>query len=908
MSQKGFYSSWHELPHSQFVHWLFLLVIAGYLATGLVRATQMTLVVQVSNQVAQVAAAQTATINQQILKLPELTRTTIDKIEQLKVATSSAEREQLIKGLRVVIRQRSTALRQAARKNPRAVLQNVIAPELLVGLPDGLKTLLEKKVRLKGKFTHAIGEDFQNKVAENLYAITPDSATTTVDIHFTGQAPSLKTGDEISVDGVRIDDVAVVDNSPTSQGTIKLFAAAKVIEPSLLLAQVGGATTPTTVKKLVVLLVNFPGMTNLSGLPTADTIRTKIFSQPNSVRDYYRKISAGKWDIQGKVRPDGDVYGWFTIAADTSLGCNYWSWAGTADAAAKAAGIDLSGYTNRLYILNTTACSSWGGVASVGGDHAWLSGLTLWSDQTVGITTHELGHNFGMLHANLYSCSENGVAVPMDTSANCVSQQYGDYFDVMGGNSQGSYQMDATHMGQAALTGTGWFTSANTQTIDRAASSDGTYTLLPLEQPSSGVQSLRVKRDNGTYYYIEYRQPLGLDAPHTIYLGLNGVFIHLSTDYLTPSETNLILPHPEKTTLFDKAILKPGETFTDKNSGISITTVSQGTTGAKIRVTVNGVPIPPPGCPQTIPTLSLSPTTQSSQGGNALTYHYLLANTNPAGCPALSVNLAAATPTGWSATPTPLPGETIASGASVSRPLTISAPATAQSASYPIILTATNAVNSTVKTTAQATYVISPAISNGIPKVVISKPQANLILVGPVPLAINSGATSAVGISKIVIMVDNQLIKTCLDGTPSLSNTCNTSQAVSALASGNHLITVTATDKNSQTGSANLAFSKPVDVIRPTIGIVKPLTGFQLPATGSVSISATGTDAWGIKDIKISLDGKVIKDCLNGGVPLKDTCSVGPTITGLSVGSHLIEAVATDGNGNTSSAQVTVKK
>ena len=48
--------------------------------------------------------------------------------------------------------------------------------------------------------------------------------------------------------------------------------------------------------------------------------------------------------------------------------------------------------------------------------------------------THELGHNFGLGHANARSCTVNGVAVTIAADASCTTVNYADPFGTMGNN------------------------------------------------------------------------------------------------------------------------------------------------------------------------------------------------------------------------------------------------------------------------------------------------------------------------------------------------------------------------------------------------------------------------------------------------------------------------------------------
>src|SRR4029450_1571116 len=70
----------------------------------------------------------------------------------------------------------------------------------------------------------------------------------------------------------------------------------------------------------------------------------------------------------GQTWLTGDVFGWYTIAAN-STNCDTTTWANLADqAAATLGGANLSAYTRRIYgFPQTSACGFWG-QGTIGGN------------------------------------------------------------------------------------------------------------------------------------------------------------------------------------------------------------------------------------------------------------------------------------------------------------------------------------------------------------------------------------------------------------------------------------------------------------------------------------------------------------------------------------------------------------
>ena len=114
------------------------------------------------------------------------------------------------------------------------------------------------------------------------------------------------------------------------------------------------------------------------------------------------------------------------------------------------------------------------------------------------IGVHELGHNFGLLHANYWDCGNDVTRII------CPSVEYGDYFDIMGYNLYYGYNhFNAYHKRKI-----GWIDSTQVQ----ETVSPGNYFLVPLETEGNGIKTLKIPTMNGYNYYIEFIRPIGYDA------------------------------------------------------------------------------------------------------------------------------------------------------------------------------------------------------------------------------------------------------------------------------------------------------------------------------------------------------------------------------------------------------------
>jgi hypothetical protein len=292
----------------------------------------------------------------------------------------------------------------------------------------------------------------------------------------------------------------------------------------------------------------------------------------------------------------------------------------------------------------------------------------VWVQSWLGnfVVAHELAHNFGLGHSNSFVCKDsNNNVVPV--SDNCLSYEYGDVFDIMGRGSGWGLHMNNYQKGRL-----NWFTKTNTQSVTRSnVTSDGLYTIKPIEQLSSGVQSLKLYvNDSKLFYYLEYRQPFGFDVFNTTAAVVNGVSIRLAPDYSIYSDSLLIDTSQVRTGFYDAPLLVD-QTFTDIIRGVTITTVSATASEATVRVSF----LPPP-CVRSRPSIqvrSFSETPVLAYPGDRLEYSVTIGNNDSASCAAASFNITSQLPIGFVQEPanfsvTILPGQTVTSTIAVTSP------------------------------------------------------------------------------------------------------------------------------------------------------------------------------------------------------------------------------------------------
>src|SRR4029453_10498819 len=107
----------------------------------------------------------------------------------------------------------------------------------------------------------------------------------------------------------------------------------------------------------------------------------------------------------------------------------------TADIAIKArmaatrAGYTTERYSRLVYLFPAVPCRY---VGRGPGNEVWLDG-----EYWPGLVAHELGHTFGLGHANRWECPRVG----------CQAVEYGDRYAVMGGRATGQYASAEEHTG-----------------------------------------------------------------------------------------------------------------------------------------------------------------------------------------------------------------------------------------------------------------------------------------------------------------------------------------------------------------------------------------------------------------------------------------------------------------------------
>ncbi|MDC7708640.1 NEW3 domain-containing protein [Vogesella indigofera] len=525
------------------------------------------------------------------------------------------------------------------------------------------------QVELEGELEVLHEDDFKNKKSRTRHFLNSKSGER-YELKAKGRFPHLLSGSKIRVKGTQDGNQLALDSS----GGTNLQVLA---QPSL---------TRMGAQKTAVFLVTYQD--NPVQPMTASAVQDLLF---NTVNNFYRENSYQQAWLSGTV------FGWYTIPVPSS-NCDVYAISNAAKNAALAAGADLSAYTNFVYMFPKSACFTWAGLADIGGNpsNAWINGsFTL---RTVG---HELGHTFGLLHAQALNCDVSPIA------SNCNSITYGDPADIMGSALSG-------HINAVYKETLGWLNNGSTPPITTVDTS-GSYTLDPYETNTANTKALKILKSidpttgKKTWYYIEYRQPQGYDSDLNQFTNMaKGVTIRLGADDINEASNLLDMTFNSIATTsiwsnsdHEDGALLVGNRFTDTAAGMTISATWANASGAGVDISFAQA-----SCTRVKPTVLISPSQSTSVvSGTPVSYTVTVTNNDSSGCGSSTFNLQSVIPSGWSvnlATST----LTVNPGNVGSTTLTTTSSSNALAGSYNIGVSATNVANTSFSGTGSASYSI----------------------------------------------------------------------------------------------------------------------------------------------------------------------------------------------------------
>ncbi|PLX81607.1 MAG: peptidase M11 [Desulfuromonas sp.] len=583
--------------------------------------------------------------------------------------------------------QRQAVLRQLVEVDTPATLRFALANAPSLSLPEQLTPYLEQAAEFEG-ILQVVYEDYPDGHILKHYLQTRDRMLA---LHFGGQAPGLKSGLKVSVNGVVFDGAGEDDST---DGALAVETEQQV----LILGLDGGGSAGQASLELndtfgeqrtLTLLVNFLDQTDQPiSVAAADSM------VQNDTSDFMLENSYGQTWLSGAT------YGWFTLPVNAT--CNSTTISNEANAAAASAGVDVSVYDRVIYLFPRNSSCGWSGQGTVGNkpSKVWLNGQF-----DVQVVAHEMGHNFGLYHSHSLECGNEVL------TGDCTVGEYGDNLDSMGNRNSAHYNVFQKRR-------LGWLDYGSSPALTTVTGS-GTYTIEAQEPQGAASKGLLVQRfeDAATgadnWFTVEYRQAIGFDA----FLSgnsnvLGGVVIHAAVEGDVNSSRLLDLtPASSLFADWEDPALAIGQSFTDPVSGLTITPTWGDSASVTVDISYGGTA----SCVPAVPSVVITPGQSDWVApGSEVNYSVNITSNDSSACSAATFDLGAAVPAGWGVL-LDSSSLSLAPGASGSTTLRVTSSASATDGYYNVAVNASHSANATLAGSAGATYIVSAPATNSAP-------------------------------------------------------------------------------------------------------------------------------------------------------------------------------------------------
>lgn len=313
-------------------------------------------------------------------------------------------------------------------------------------------------------------------------------------------------------------------------------------------------------KKVLVLLVDFSDLPGTPADPAAVRSTLEL-----SVAPFYAKSSYGRTSLVCRVADR--TYRLPRTAAAYATG-GLWDQLHADASTAATADFDVAAYDRVIVGFKSLDSSAfpgsqmaYAGLSDIGGKRVWVNGTQYFN---TFLLKHELGHTYGLLHAELWKVNDGDPISPTGVLTN-----QGDVFDVMGSS---LYLADALDFNPVFKAKLGWLDTSQVALV----TTSGTYRVHAFDTGNSAaaatqVLALRIDRNSTRSYWVACRRNYPDAAPMQ-----HGAYV--VWDYRSYRAYTALLDMTTPGTDLTDAALGLGRTFTDAEAGISIRPLSEGGT------------------------------------------------------------------------------------------------------------------------------------------------------------------------------------------------------------------------------------------------------------------------------------------------------------------------------------------
>jgi regulation of enolase protein 1 (concanavalin A-like superfamily) len=543
------------------------------------------------------------------------------------VAAPAGERESLLEEGKQLAKERRPVFKELIQADPKAAIENAVPMVVRQKLPPELVSLLEERVNGVAALRLLQGVPLPSEPV-------PDKPLSFHEAEFKGgktyraylygkRAVNPASVPGASLNGVALDGQLAVNDAPSR--TLEAGEVPTQTKPAISICPVSGLQTPgsdlaagepvsdatpavETATQIVYFcdgahIVNynealilgegvsggafgFTGILPASPTPSLGVIKVLVipmtyadqnaipateatlYSTLRDVADFYAKASYGKLTLVGTVTPPIKLphnEAWY-VNRDTSNGGDI---SGTsvehlhAREEARKLGFDWNDYDSQV-VRHNGGPGSYGGLATVPGSTVWVR------TDGAGTWAHEIGHSFGLLHANFWDTAGTSAI------GNGANAEYGHAYDIMGGGA-----FPAGHYNVQAKNQIKWLPD---NFVNRVTQS-GVYRIYPQD---AGVllpdrsYALAIVKDSQRTYWGELRSLF--DTTPWI---KSGMMLGWRFPNAGASNIQLIDTTPGSPFAKEDSPVSLGTTFSDFESGIHMTTVAANDSPRYIDVQVN---------------------------------------------------------------------------------------------------------------------------------------------------------------------------------------------------------------------------------------------------------------------------------------------------------------------------------